>query len=339
MNTKKLWEKQMEFSAYLKELGLDEIIADLHNFEDSANDNQKEAIQTMIVAYESAIDGSEDYKALEETLQFTIDKRFSNNQKIDNVIRKHALVSMLILLELSRQGKADFKKWLESIVVSTRTVIDGDEFEEVTTININNDDDSAEEKALAEVTFEEDFLDIPLANRLAGKKWLDENAPNNPKWSGYIGKKSLVEQLENIESFDKDAKIQSFTNISNTRKRMKMLNTLISKRFELVLNGYREKLGVSPILRKNMKFGADEVAYFSELIDNNNEEIVASSGKSVTIDYFADNLFYHLTKDRSDFTEKAKSFMLNIFITEIKHIKTDTEDRYVMTYHYELKEE
>ena len=164
----------MEFSAYLKELGLDEIIADLHNFEDSANDNQKEAIQTMIVAYESAIDGSEDYKALEETLQFTIDKRFSNNQKIDNVIRKHALVSMLILLELSRQGKADFKKWLESIVVSTRTVIDGDEFEEVTTININNDDDSAEEKALAEVTFEEDFLDIPLANRLAGKKWLDE---------------------------------------------------------------------------------------------------------------------------------------------------------------------
>lgn len=331
----------MEFRTYVKELGIDEIIEDLKLFEKQANDNQKEAIHTMIVTYENAVNGYENYRELEKILSFSVDERFRHNEKIDNVIRKHALVSMIILLELNRHGKGSIKSWLESVVVSTKAIIDGQEIEESTTFNINSEEVSNSDIEIRQVDidFDEDFLDIPLVNRLSAKKWLEDNAPNNPKWSGYIGKKSLVEQLEDINSFDKSVEIQTFTNISDTRRKMKVLNTYISKRFKDVIDGYRENLGLKPILRKATSFGADEVAYFTELLDNDNQDIIASTGKELTIDYFADSLFYHLVKDDNEFTEKAKSFMLTVFITECKHILTDKDDRYILTYHYELKEE
>lgn len=336
----------MDFKTYVNGLGLDDIISDLEALEKQANDYQQGVIALMVITYKDALNGKEESKPLERVLHFAIDEQLSSNQKINNVIRKHALVSMLVLLELANQGKGDIKEWLSSIVVTTKLELDGDNYEGQTEINIAQDENIPADDVVTRLeSIKENLpeleqglgLDIPLINRLNAIKWLDQNAPNNPKWSGYIGKKSLVSQLDRIEDFDRERKEQTLTNISQTRTVMKQLNILISSRFQEVINGYREQLEVETIVRKSTALGAGEIAYYTKLIDNGNMDNIASTGHEVTIEYFADSLFYKLAYENKVFLEQAKEFMLTIFITDCKHIKNDIEDRYTLTYHYDLK--
>lgn len=334
----------MKFNEYVKELGITEIIDDLKVFKDNANESQKEAIETMIAVYSNALKGSEEVEPLEEVLKFTVAEEFDSNEKLNNTIRKHALVSMLFLVELSKQGKVGINDWLSSIVVSTKASIGEDTYETETTFNLKELDEPehkleeiAEPIVIDNIT--EHYLEISLADRLRGNKWLEENAPNNPKWSGYIGEQSLVKKLEQIESFDKEVSIQELSNISDVRLQMKSLNVLISKRFETVINGYREAVGLPFIKRNSTQVGADEVLFYGDIIENDKVDVIASTGKEVTINYFADSLFYKLARFQPYLLEEAKDFMLTIFITECKHIIDDKSDRYVLTYHYDLSEE
>lgn len=338
----------MDFKMYVNGLGIDDIISDLELIEEQADYYQKKAIATMVIAYKDALNGREESKPLEKVLHFTVDEKLNQNEKVNNVIKKHALVSMLLLIELSNHGKSEIKGWLSSVVVTTKLETNGDRYEGQTEINIFSEEEAPKENAedrlksinenLADIE-EQVGLDIPLINRINGKNWLKENAPNNPKWSGYIGKKSLVGQLDRIAEFDSKRKEQTLTNISQTRTIMKNLNILISSHFQEVINGYREQLEIESIVRKSTVQGADEVAYYTDLIENKNIDSIASTGQEVTIEYFADSLFYKLAYENRKFLEQAQSFMLTIFITDCKHIKNDKEDRYTMTYHYDLKAE
>lgn len=333
----------MKFRDYVSELGITEIISDLKNFKEQANEPQTDAIETMITVYENALKGSEEVEPLEEVLRFTVADEFNSNEKLNNTIRKHALVSMLFLVELSKQGKIGITDWLSSIVVSTKSSIDGETFETETTFNVREFEEKPQETekipAIPLIDISPDFLDISLADRLKGSQWLENNAPNNPKWSGYVGQRSLVEKLESIESFDREIKLQTLSNVGDVRIQMKGLNIMISKRFEEVINGYRNAVGIPQIQRNNTQTGADEVSFYSDIIENSNEDTIASTGKEVTINYFADSLFYKLARYQTYLLEEAKSFMLTIFITECKHIKDDKSDRYLLTYHYDLSEE
>lgn len=333
----------MKFNDYVKELGISEIIEDLKDYYPRANEEQKEAISTMIEVYGNALKGVDDIEPLQDVLKLTVADEFDSNEKLNNAIRKHALVSMLFLVELSKQGKGNIHEWVSSIVVSTTANIDGDTYESKTVFNVNNDNapevKEQQPETIEVVAIDNEIVDIPLQNRLKGVGWLEDNAPNNPMWSGYIGEKSLVDHLEKIETFDRELKIQELTNISDVRAKMKSLNILISKRFEFVINGYRGVVGIPLIKRGTTQTGADEVSFYADLVENDLVENIISIGNEVTINYFADSLFYKLVRQDSQMLERAKMFMLTIFITECKHIKDDKSDRYILTYHYDLSEE
>lgn len=337
----------MDYKTYVSGLGIEEIITDLKSIKKNADDYQQEALLKMILAYQNALNGEPESQPLTEVLSFTLDQNLSENEKVNNVIRKHALVSMLMLLELSSNQKADddLRSWLKSVVVTTSLETEGKKYETQTELNLSEIKEKAINKTEAKLEEiqeklpeieEQVVLDIPLTNRLNAKKWLDKNAPNNPKWSGYIGKKSLMSELEKIEQFDTDRIEQTFSNIQNTTRIMKAINTLISSHFEEVINGYREQLELEPILRKTTYLGAEEVAFYTALIENDYVDTISSTGKEVTIQYFSDSLFYKLAYPDKIFLEQATEFMLSIFISECKHIKNEKEDRYILTYHYDL---
>ena len=145
-----------------------------------------------------------------------------------------------------------------------------------------------------------------------------------------------MDQLLKSGVLDTEKKLQTLTNTTEIRSKMKMLNTFIAKRFGEVINGYREAAGLKPIVRLSTQLGADEVSFYSLLEENNQVAQVASTGRDLKVDYFADSLFYQLAKNDNELLERKQSFMLTIFITECRHVIKENMDRYILTYHYEL---
>lgn len=319
----------MDFKEYAKILGADEIINDITIHLDSAEGPQKEVLENMVSVYSNALNGKADIEPLKEILYSSLSDKSTNN-KLDNVIKKHAAICILLLVELANQDSSKLREWLRSIEISTKTVQENEEFEEKTTIHIQK----------PELNNQLDFgsaeNEISLFDRIQGKKWLDQHAPNNPKWSGYQRSKSLMDQLLKGGLLDNDKKIQTLTNTTEIRSKMKVLNTFIAKRFGEVINGYREAASLKPIVRLSTQLGADEVSFYSNLEENELVAQIASTGSDLKIDYFADSLFYKLAKNDQALLEENESFMLAIFITECKHILDENTDRYILTFHYEL---
>lgn len=320
----------MDFKEYAKVLGADEIINDLTIHLESAEGKQKEALESMITVYSSALNGETNIEPLKKILNLTVSGATDSNTKLDNVIRKHAVISILLLVELSNQDSNKLREWLKTIEISTKTTQGNKEYEEKTTIHIQ------EPELKKQIEFETNEDEISLFNRIQAKKWLDNHAPNNPKWSGYQNSRSLMDQLLKPGVLDTEKKLQTLTNTTEIRSKMKMLNTFIAKRFGEVINGYREAAGLKPIVRLSTQLGADEVSFYSLLEENNQVAQVASTGRDLKVDYFADSLFYQLAKNDNELLEKKQSFMLTIFITECRHIIKENMDRYILTYHYEL---